>query len=83
MSFLPAAVVEYQSCQLYGEVFERFERAAAMADRFMRLFLRVRRQLRDLRRFGLPVTINNAKQINIAADGGQQVNVTRQSADES
>ena len=31
--------------------------------------------MRDLRRYSVPVTINNPKQVNIAADGGQQVNV--------
>lgn len=31
--------------------------------------------MRDLRRYGVPVTINNPKQVNIAAEGGQQVNV--------
>jgi hypothetical protein len=41
-----------------------------MADRFNRLFLRTLRQLRDLRRFNLPVMINNPQQVNIAADGG-------------
>jgi hypothetical protein len=45
-----------------------------MADRFNRIFMRTLRQLRDLRRYS-PVTINNANQINIAADGGQQVNL--------
>jgi hypothetical protein len=33
------------------------------------------RQMRDLRRYSVPVTINNPKQVNIAAEGGQQVNV--------
>ena len=49
--------------------------AADMADRFNRLFLRTLRQLRDLRRYSMPVMINNPEQVNIAADGGQQVNV--------
>jgi hypothetical protein len=31
--------------------------------------------MRDLRRYGAPVTINNPKQVIIAANGGQQVNV--------
>jgi hypothetical protein len=31
--------------------------------------------MRDLRRYSVPVTINNPKQVNIAAEGGQQVNV--------
>ncbi|HET8671246.1 MAG TPA: hypothetical protein VFM05_11630 [Candidatus Saccharimonadales bacterium] len=48
-----------------------------MADRFNRMFLRVLRQMRDLRRYSVPVTINNPKQVNIAADGGQQVNVQK------
>jgi hypothetical protein len=36
--------------------------------------MRTLRQLRDLRRYS-PVTINSPQQVNIAADGGQQVNV--------
>ena len=35
--------------------------------------------MRDLRRYSVPVTINNPKQVNIAADGGQQVNLQKQS----
>jgi hypothetical protein len=31
--------------------------------------------MRDLRRYSVPVTINNPKQVNMAADGGQQVKV--------
>jgi hypothetical protein len=54
---------------------EMVENAMAMADRFNRLFLRTLRQMRDLRRYSVPVTINNPKQVNIAADGGQQVNL--------
>jgi len=49
--------------------------AVQMADRFNRIFMRTLRQLRDLRRYS-PVTINNPSQVNIAADGGQQVNVS-------
>ena len=33
--------------------------------------------LRDLRRYNVPVTINNPQQVNIAAAGGQQVNVSK------
>lgn len=51
------------------------EQSFQMMDRFNRLFLRTLRQLRDLRRYSVPVTINNPQQVNIAADGGQQVNV--------
>ena len=54
---------------------EAIDRALALADRFNRLFLRTLRQMRDLRRYSVPVTINNPKQVNIAAEGGQQVNV--------
>jgi hypothetical protein len=39
--------------------------------------LRTLRQLRDLRRYSMPVTINNPAQVNIAADGGQQVNAVK------
>lgn len=49
------------------------EHAQLMMDRYNRLFLRTLRQLRDLRRYS-PVTINNPQQVNIAADGGQQIN---------
>ena len=53
---------------------ETIDNAMAMADRFNRLFLRTLRQMRDLRRYGVPVTINNPQQVNIAGNGGQQVN---------
>ena len=48
------------------------EQAAAMVDRFNRLLLRTLRALRDLRRYGPSVTVQNAAQVNI---GGQQVNM--------
>jgi len=51
------------------------EQAVQMADRWNRIYMRTLRQLRDLRRYA-PVTINNANQVNIASDGGQQVNVS-------
>jgi hypothetical protein len=56
---------------------EYLDHCTQMADRFQRMFLRVLRQMRDLRRYSVPVTINNPKQVNIAADGGQQVNVQK------
>jgi hypothetical protein len=56
---------------------EYLEHATQMADRFNRMFLRILRQMRDLRRYVVPVTINNPEQVNIAADGGQQVNVQK------
>ena len=40
-----------------------------------RFALCTQQQMRDLRRYSVPVMINNPKQVNIAADGGQQVNV--------
>ena len=52
---------------------EAMDQAAAMMDRFNRLFLRTLRQLRDLRRYAPQVTIQSAGQVNI---GGQQVNLT-------
>lgn len=55
------------------------EHAMQMMDRYNRLFLRTLRQLRDLRRYAAPVTINNPQQVNIAADGGQQVNTMNKS----
>ena len=54
---------------------EYLERVTQMADRFNRMFLRILRQMRDLRRYASPVIVQNAGQVNIAADGGQQVNV--------
>jgi len=33
--------------------------------------------MRDLRRYTAPVTINNPQQVNIADNGGQQVNVAK------
>ncbi len=48
------------------------EEAAAMMDRFNRIFLRTLRALRDLRRYVPTVTITGAQQVNI---GQQQVNL--------
>ncbi len=55
---------------------QAIDSAVQMADRFNRMFMRTLRQLRDLRRYS-PVTINNPNQVNIAADGGQQVNLNK------
>ncbi len=52
------------------------DNAAAMVDRFNRLFLRTLRQLRDLRRYAPAMVINNPSQVNI---GSQQV-IAQQSA---
>jgi hypothetical protein len=51
------------------------ENATQMADRWHRMYLRSLRHLRDLRRYN-SVTINNAKQVNIATDQAQQSNQT-------
>ncbi|MGA9770313.1 MAG: hypothetical protein WBV94_14840 [Blastocatellia bacterium] len=56
---------------------EYLDHTTQMADRFNRMFLRILRQMRDLRRYAAPVTINNPKQVNIASDGGQQNNVQK------
>jgi hypothetical protein len=47
-----------------GEV-EANEQAAAMVDRFNRIFLRTLRALRDLRRYAGPVIVQNAGQVNV------------------
>jgi hypothetical protein len=55
---------------------EAVQEAAGMVDRWNRMFLRNLRALRDMRRLlPGPVIVNNAGQVNIAAEGGQQVNV--------
>jgi hypothetical protein len=51
---------------------EALDQAAAMSDRFHRLFLRTLRALRDLRRYGPAVIVQSAGQINV---GAQQMNV--------
>lgn len=50
---------------------DAIEQAFLMADKWNRIFLRVLRQLRDLRRLCPPVIINNGGQVNV---GQQQVN---------
>jgi hypothetical protein len=52
------------------------EHAAQEAERWNRIFLRTLKQLRDFQRFSA-VMINNAGQVNIAADGGQQINLSK------
>jgi hypothetical protein len=56
---------------------EAVEHAAQMADRYSKAFQRNLRSMRDLRRYQMPVTINNPQQVNIASDGGHQVNVAK------
>ena len=55
---------------------ESIEHAAQMADRWQRMYFRAIRNLRDWRRYTPQVTINNPQQVNIANDGGQQINVS-------
>jgi hypothetical protein len=50
------------------------DQAAAMVDRFNKMFLRTLRALRDLRRYSPTVVVQNAGQVNV---GRQQVNVTK------
>lgn len=56
-------------------VAEAIEQAAAMVDRFNRLFLRTLRALRDLRRYSPTVMIASAGQVNIAS--GPQANAAQ------
>lgn len=58
---------------------DAIEHAAQMADRFRRQYLSALRALRDYRRWGSPVIINNEGQVNIASEGGQQVNLQKPS----
>jgi len=55
---------------------QAIDHAVQTADRWNRIYMRTLRQLRDLRRYA-PVTINNPNQVNIANDGGQQVNLNK------
>ena len=59
---------------------EATDRAYEMADRWGRIALRNLRALRDLRRYGASVTIQNAGQVNL---GGQQVNVAARGVEEA
>lgn len=56
---------------------EAIEQAAQRADRYRRAYQSQLRAMRDWRRYSVPVTINNPQQVNIAADGGQQVNAVK------
>ena len=57
------------------------DQAASMVDRFNRVVMRTLRSLRDLRRYEPTVRIGSAEQVNIAGQGGQQVNVKGTVAD--
>jgi len=58
----------------YQSEADAVDQAHRLADGYNRQFLRVLRQLRDLRRYA-PVVIQNAQQVNV---GNQQVNVSAQ-----
>lgn len=60
----------------YQSEAEAIEHALEMADRCRRAYHASVRSLRDWRRYNVPVIVQNAGQVNIAADGGQQVNVS-------
>jgi hypothetical protein len=49
--------------------------AADLADKFRRAYQSELRTMREWRRYVVPVIINNPEQVNIAENGGQQVNV--------
>ena len=55
---------------------DAIEHAAQMSNRCQRMYFRAIRNLRDSRCYTPQVTINNPQQVNIATDGGQQVNVS-------
>jgi len=57
----------------YQSEADAVDQAHRLADGYNRQFLRVLRQLRDLRRYA-PVVIQNARQVNV---GNQQMNVTQ------
>ena len=57
----------------YQSEADAVDQAHRLADGYNRQFLRVLRQLRDLRRYA-PVVIQNAQQVNV---GNQQLNVSR------
>ncbi len=63
---------------VYASRQEAVEHASVMADRYAKAFQRNLRAMRDLRRYSPAVTINNPQQVNIAADGGQQINLAKE-----
>lgn len=58
----------------YQSAADAIDQANRLADSYNRQFLRVLRQMRDLRRYAPPVIVNNGGQVNVA---NQQVNVSR------
>lgn len=60
----------------YQSEADAIQHALEMADRCRRAYHAAVRALRDWRRYNVPVVVNNPKQVNIATEGGQQVNIT-------
>jgi hypothetical protein len=58
----------------YQSAADAIDQAHRLADGYNRQFLRVLRQMRDLRRYAPPVIVNNGGQVNVAS---QQVNVAQ------
>lgn len=58
----------------YQSAADAIDQAHRLADCYNRQFLRVLRQMRDLRRYAPPVIVNNGGQVNVAS---QQVNVAQ------
>lgn len=56
---------------------DAIEQAQRLADGYHRQYMRTLRQMRDLRRYTPPVIVNNGGQVNLATDGGQQLNVAK------
>lgn len=56
---------------------DAIEQAQRLADGYHRQYMRTLRQMRDLRRYAPPVIVNNGGQVNVAANGGQQFNVSK------
>jgi hypothetical protein len=61
----------------YQSEADAIQQAAELADRFRRAYQSQLRSIRDWRRYGAPVVINNWEQVNIAANGGQQINAVK------
>jgi hypothetical protein len=70
----PAAVCDHSN-QVGPTGFEIVEQAAAMVDRFQRMYLRTARVLHNLRKGPQPVFVQNAGQVNV---GHKQVNLAHQ-----
>lgn len=61
----------------YQSEADALEQALEMADRCRRAYLATVRSLRDWRRYNPSVIVQNAEQVNIAADGATQTNVQK------